>query len=465
MSEKNSPQMRFAMTGIEFSRMTELIEQRTGLLFSQEKQREFQLKLEKLPPNCVPSRPGELIDELSVSDDVLQKVVNVLTVGESYFFRNHPHFSALGTKVLPALIEAAKDARVLNIWCAGCACGEEPYSIAVLLNDEFPQLKDWNITLTATDINTDFLARARTGVFRKWSFRGDDDAVLRRHFKKNEDGDYLLDEDIRRRVVFKHFNLFDMLSGALPVAPHLDLLLCRNVLIYFSFQTADRIASAYREMLRPGGYLFLGHSEAFPSLASFEAVHSNATYYYRRHVKEPDRRLPARVSTTASIPGFAVSTSSVPVSFDEHGTDIEARIRESANLLDTARSLADSGNTAEALALLDNNADSELQLDYRTHFLSALIADHAGCVMRAMESMKRAVFLEKDFIVGHYYLGILCRREGDFSAAERYLKNALRLLDELPGEAQLDEADGLTAGSLEEIVSNLLAETTLQRVD
>lgn len=465
--EQHTTPKRFSLTEVQFTHLASIIEGRTGLLFSKERQREFQMKLEKLPHSNIPADPAALIDAARVSDEVLQKVVNVLTVGESYFFRNRPHFNALRHKVFPALIQDAKQRQSLNIWCAGCAGGEEPYSLAMMIQDEFPHIKNWGISITATDINTEFLSRARSGLFRKWSFRGVEDAIIRRHFHQTSDGDFQLHENIKRAVNFKHFNLFDLLDGARPTSGNLDLLLCRNVLIYFPFQTADRIVVGYREMIRPGGHLFLGHSEAFPALGNFEAIHSDATYYYRRYLNEPSRMLSMAAPATASIPGFAVRTSIMPSpvggrgSFFAPSDSVGLSVDSPTSQLATAREMADNGRTAEALQMLEKLAVGDLRLDYRVHFLSALIADHAGYAMRASESLKRAIFLEKNFVVGHYYLGVICQREGEENNAKRHFKNVLKLLDALPPETSLDESDGLTAGRLQEIVKNLFVEMEL----
>ena len=459
---------RFVMSDLEFSTLVKIVGGRTGLLFSPEKRREFQMKLEKLPFSSVPENPIALIEAARVSDEVLQKLINVLTVGESYFFRNRPHFNALRAKVFPSIIQAARDRHSLNIWCAGCAGGEEPYSIAMLIRDEFPQLAGWDVTITATDINTDFLAKARAGVFRKWSFRGVDDVIIRRHFHQTVGGEFLLHDNIKRAVTFKQFNLSELLEGARPSGGNLDLILCRNVLIYFPFQTADRIVAEYRDLLRPGGYLFLGHSEAFPALGNFEAQHSDATYYYRRYLSEPKQLLSMAAPATASVPGFAVRTTLYPPETSAHSLSMYPAMDSSSEesseadaLMETARGLADSGKTAEALAMLERLAEGELRLDHRAHFLLALIADHAGYALRAMESLKRAIFLEKDFVVGHYYLGVICQREGETSEAGRHFKNVLRLLDETPPDLMLDAADGLTAGRLKEIVNSLSVEMEL----
>ncbi len=457
---------KFSLSDTEFTNLTKVIERKTGLMFTREKQRELQIKLDKLKTTVIPNSTSELICAAKESNDVLQKIVNVLTVGESYFFRNKPHFSVLRKHVFPRLIEDAQRTKSLHIWCAGCAGGEEPYSIAILLKDEFPFTQEWNIKLTATDINTDFLTRARAGVFRKWSFRGVDESIIRKHFDSKDNEEFFLHDDIKQAVNFQRFNLFDFLNGERLFEDRVDLLLCRNVLIYFPFQISDRIVSEFSEVLRPGGYLFVGHSEAFPALGNLEAIYSDATYYYRKHQADSEIPIPVSVPLTASIPGLGISSAVVRNSMMPK-SGFFRRVSKLPSILpffnvketlDKARELADNGCTADALSMLQRLTEGELRLDHRAHFLSALIADQAGYSIRASDSLKRAIFLQKNFVVGHYYLGVICLREGNNIDAKRHLKNVVKLLDELQPDTELEEAEGLTAGRLSEIVNSLFME-------
>ena len=456
---------RFELSVEEFEILSALIEQYIGIHFPKEKRREFQMKLEKLPVEEFDGNASALIEAIRVSDDMIGKLANTLTVGESYFFRNRPHFSALRSHILPEIIGEAETRRTLNIWSAGCSTGEEPYSIAILLNDNFPYLKKWDISITATDINTDFLDTARAGIYRKWSMRGVDDSIIKRYFREDADGNYFLSEQIKQAVTFKRFNLTDLMHGGRPVSDNIDLILCRNVLIYFPFRTGDSILNEMQSMIRRGGYLLVGHSESFPALGNFEAIHAHATYYYRRYQNEQTALLSMPAPETAAIPGIAVRTTYLPPSIVPQLSVNEGADRGESlpplNLeqqIDIARDLANAGKTDEALRFLEALSDNDGRLDHRVHFLRALIADHSGLVLKAIDSLKRAIFLRKEFVIGHYYLGVIFQREGDGNMAKRHFKNVIRLLGELPPKAELEEADGVTAGRLKEIVESLFEE-------
>ncbi len=472
----------------EYKAFTSLIERRCGLSFSRFKKREFELKIGKLD-QAIKNNIHDLIEAAEISDEVLQQIVNVLTVGESYFFRNRPHFSALSSSIIPEIIKDRMNEKSLNIWCAGCARGEEPYSVTMLLRDRFPLLTDWNISIIATDINTSFLAEARRGIYRNWSFRGVEKSTIKQYFHMDVDGDYRLHENIKRSVEFKHFNLIELLHGARPTGDNLDLIFCRNVLIYFPFNTADRIVKMFKKMIRPGGFLLVGHSEAFPELGGFEVIYSNATYYYRTSSDKERAELTSPAATTTTIPGIGVQTTYLPpppedttshppaTSQAPHISRISrmsrlpaagqrgapGEVKREDPVLQQARELADGGQTAQALEMLKNHAGKNGRLDHRVHFILALLADHSGDVSHAVESLKRAIFLNKNFIIGHYYLGVIFQREGEPNIAKRHFKNVLRLLELVSEDELLEESEGLNAGRLKEIVAGRYQEICLEQ--
>lgn len=184
-----------------------------------------------------------------------------LTIGETYFFRHAAQFEVLRRQILPELIAQRAKLRTLRIWSAGCATGEEPYSIAMLLHELLPEPETWHVTILATDINARFLERARAGLYGAWSFR-EEAAAQRERFFTPEQGRWRLRPEIRRMVTFAPLNL------AVPGYPSvttgtcaLDLIMCRNVTIYFDEATTRQIAERFFEALLPGGWLLVGHAE------------------------------------------------------------------------------------------------------------------------------------------------------------------------------------------------------------
>jgi len=190
-----------------------------------------------------------------------------LTVCETHFFRNRPQFETLERHILPELIRRRRPLRRLRLWSAGCATGEEPYSLAILVRRLLPDLADWDVLILATDVNRDVLARARRGVFGAWSFREVPADIQRTCFERVGSQWEILPQ-IRDLVTFAHLN---MVQGGYPAPASnthdMDLILCRNMLIYFDEQTTQRVVGRLYTALTDGGWLVVGHAE--PSLTTF----------------------------------------------------------------------------------------------------------------------------------------------------------------------------------------------------
>jgi chemotaxis protein methyltransferase CheR len=189
---------------------------------------------------------------------LLVEIVEAMTINETYFFRDESAFKALRESVLPDLVQRRSSLRCLNVWSASCSSGQEPFSIAMILRHYFPALTGWNIRLLASDISKTMLARARRGVFSDLEISRGLPAVLRdRYFEKQENGWQIRDE-LRRMVQFQQINLI----GHWPELPPLDLVLMRNVLIYFDMPTKQQILDKVCRVIHPDGYLVLGGAES-----------------------------------------------------------------------------------------------------------------------------------------------------------------------------------------------------------
>jgi chemotaxis protein methyltransferase CheR len=215
-----------------------------------------------------------------------------MTIKETSFFRDDRPFVDLRETVLPELIRRRAGERKLHLWCAACSTGQEPYSLALLLREHFPELQGWTIRLLASDLSSDALKRARLGWYSALEVgRGVPPEMLARCFRPVDDGWQVIDE-VRRMVEFLPLNLIE----SWPVLPLLDLVLLRNVLIYFDLATKQQVLTRVRAVLRPDGYLMLGGAETTHNIDDeFELVPLGATTVYRlRNV--PGREGPKRLS-------------------------------------------------------------------------------------------------------------------------------------------------------------------------
>jgi chemotaxis protein methyltransferase CheR len=197
-----------------------------------------------------------------MGEQEIDSLVAELTIGETYFFRQREHFDELRVRILPDLIERNRASRRLRIWSAGCATGAEPYSVALLLRLELAdELIGWDVGILGTDINREFLARARAAKFDDWAFRESPDDLKTRCFER--DGRrWALRREFKGLVSFQFHNL---MSGSCPVtscgAPVFDLILCRNVMIYFGAENVRATVELLHNCLAAGGWLLVGHAE------------------------------------------------------------------------------------------------------------------------------------------------------------------------------------------------------------
>lgn len=207
------------------------------------------------------------------------QIFDAVTTNETYFFREPAQLAAFTEEIVPELLEK-KAVRKIRIWSAGCSSGEEPYSIAMLLTE-----KGWyeraSFEIFASDINQGVLARARRGVYRENSFRATTPEMRRKYFEQESDTTWKIRDSIRNRVSFGRVNLYDQSRVAL--LGQLDVVLCRNVIIYFNDASKRAVVGHFHERLIDGGYLLLGHSESLISLSTqFKLRHLQNDMVYQK---------------------------------------------------------------------------------------------------------------------------------------------------------------------------------------
>jgi chemotaxis protein methyltransferase CheR len=439
-----------------------------------------------------------------------------ITIGETFFFRYAEQFAALRATILPDRIAARAGERTLRIWSAGCSTGAEPYSLAILVHELLgPALPDWQVTILGTDISAEALATARAAEYGRWALRTSPPEERMRYFRAvparpgaAREGGYALREAYRRMVRFERRNLLELVENRAP--PHLDgfdLILCRNVLIYFDAETVAALMRAFGARLRGSGWLLIGHAEPNPAFAGWlDAVNLPGTVAYRRpgepETAEPPAAAsapwrppvlpPARVDAGGSIgdaaPGPAPPPSDAPGPSRAFGPGADPRegadedpredIREDPDMDPRKRPEAEPGADAEAapetpqafwadpgaaLAEIRARADAgESGAAWRTlraalaahptepalRFYEGLIAASLGREAEAERAFRAALYLDPGFVMAHHHLGLLLAGLGRTAAARRALDNARRLSQALPPETVLPEGDGATAAEI-----------------
>lgn len=375
-----------------------------------------------------------LADLASAPDDHPEwsRLAGYLTIGETYFFRDRACFEALSQQVLPMLIEArrrAGDLR-LNLWSAGCATGEEPYSLAIVLDTLLPDLRDWAVTILATDISGAALVQARRASYRDWSFRETPDLVRQRSFARGSDGRWRLADDLRRVVRFDVLNLAQPSSPPARVMPSgMDVVLCRNVLMYFTPAAQRMAAERLVGALAPHGWLVTSAVEASADLfRALEPVNFPNAVLFRHVGKRP-------VETAPRLAGNGVAAPAVPRRLGLRDLLAEARICADAGARDRARALCEQAIGRDRLAV-------------EAYLLLATIHQECGEAAAAIDMLQRVIYLAPATTSAHFLLGRLLLQRGDVRHGRKALEAVLDLLRVAEPGAPVAGAVDLTAGRL-----------------
>jgi chemotaxis protein methyltransferase CheR len=270
------------MNTTDFNYIAALLKERSGLIVTQEKNYLFETRLMPIARRNNLASLEALIGAMRATrnEALIGSVVDAMTTNETSFFRDRHPFDAMKKAILPGLIERRAAQRHLRIWSAACSTGQEGYSLAMMLCDEFPVLASWRIEIVGTDISPSVVARAKEGTYSTFEVqRGLPIQLLIKHFEQIGE-QWRIKPGLRRMVDFRLFNLL----GDLSPLGEFDVILCRNVLIYFDMPTKTKILDGmYRRLARDGG-LILGGAESvfgicnkFTDIAGLRGVYSPAT--------------------------------------------------------------------------------------------------------------------------------------------------------------------------------------------
>jgi chemotaxis protein methyltransferase CheR len=216
------------------------------------------------------------------SEEELTAIIDILTVNETYFFREQNQLKAFSEEILKELKEKNKSRKKLKIWSAGCSTGEEPYTIAMLI-EERGNFEGWDIEIHGSDINQRVLQVARKGVYRKISFRTTD-AYMKKKYFNPENGNYRIHDSLKENVTFSYLNLLDPFK--MKFLGNMDVILCRNVLIYFDNESRKKVIENMYQRLVNGGYLLLGHAESLMNVSTaFNLKHLKNDMVYQKPIK------------------------------------------------------------------------------------------------------------------------------------------------------------------------------------
>jgi chemotaxis protein methyltransferase CheR len=470
-----------------WGRLSEFIAQNTGLHFPPERRSDLQRGFTAAAAefgfaHCVDC--ADWLLSTSLTRPQLHTLASHLTVGETYFFRERKTFDALAQRILPELIRRRRSREQrLRLWSAACSTGEEPYSLAILVQQLLPDWRDWHVTILATDINPRFLQKAAAGVYGEWSFRESPSWFKERYFTRTQDGRFAVDPQIRSCVSFAPMNLAQDCFPSLATDTNaMDVIFCRNVLMYFTPAHARKVVENLRDALTDEGWLAVSPTECSQALFSrFVAVNFPDTILYRKCNAEeqsstwipapsgtaqestawapdaPQLSTPVVAAAQASLASpqptlLSSQTPSAPSQTEQADESPASRPQAFSQL---ARALANQGKLAEALVWSERWIGAN-KIDPAAHYLHAMVLQETGEREAARRSLDRAVYLQPDFALAHFALGNLARADSRNSAANKHFANALHMLRACPPDELLPESEGMTAGRLMEVIVTLL---------
>ena len=495
--------------------MREWVELHLGHRISQSRLEDFEKRVLLAAAEAGFENPSDFIASLirgGENNEAIGYMALYLTIGETYFFRDAMSYSVLKANILPEVLNRKKPGERLSIWSAGCSSGEEPYSIAMtamtVLSDYRGENGPVEARILATDINKQSLKVARSGIYRRWSFRDIPAFIKEKYFTIREDETYALKDEVKSKVDFAMLNLAeDGYPSLLNGTDNLDIIFCRNVLIYFSPEQVTNTLLKFHKCLRPGGWLFLAPSEIphpapkffhvqnlngaivmqkveeadLKEKAPIKIVHSNYSYFgsSREEMRlsidnliEAPPSMPQSIETELELE-LELDFENLPAKLTEYydqgrySTIIDALPQISTSMEDSdssetlgliARSFANLGNLEAAIDWCDRLIAQDT-INARWYYLKATIHHEMGDDDAALRSLTQSIFLDESYVIAYFVLGNLHRQRGEKDKSGKCFSHVARLLQERTGTDIVQDSDGLTVGQLKSIVTSLGGES------
>ena len=491
--------MKYFLPADKLYQLSEFLSKATALYFPKDQWHNLEQKI------ISAAKEFDFTDAVKFIDWLVTRHLNInemeiltshLTTTETYFWRENDVFNALEKNILPELIRSRQNKeKNIRIWSAGCSTGEEPYSIAMALHRTIQNIKEWNITLLATDINPRILRKAQRGSYGKWSFRGVPDWLINDYFISDGKGAYELLPEIKKMVDFQYLNLAECsFPSPLNNTNAMDIIFCRNVMMYFSPEKSEQVSNAFSHSLIDNGHFIVSSSElSFPFLSRFRTVNfPNSIVYQKDHNKTlPEKAIYEPIKghvKTQQIP-IRKTTIIKPVKYEEPAikrtvsnitriavpqkTNYEAALElytkgsyneavqrlenshSSEEIILKIRSLANLGKLKESAAICEQAIFND-KLNPKLYYLLAVILQEHNQVNESIIALKRVIYLDPDFVLSYYTLGNIYYRIGNSISANKCFTNVLSIINRVDAETIIPESEGLTAGRLKDIVSQTI---------
>jgi chemotaxis protein methyltransferase CheR len=440
----------------DYASLYALIQRQIGIRLSDQHRFDLVPLIQQLMVSLQQNHPLNLVallEQVPITCAEWQMLINAVTVGETYFFRYKDQFNVLRDQILPALINARRNSghKHLSFWSAGCASGEEPYSLAILLREILDDINTWQIHILATDINMASLDHARRGWYRPWSFRNETPHKLELRWFQHSASGFQLDNSIRAMVMFAPLNLmaesYRVFENNIT---HADIILCRNVSMYMDAQTMQAVFVRLSQSLAQDGWLLSGHAEAPPSqVPGFVARSFKNTVIYQKVVDsaEATREIDTLMQSRLLIP---INAMQVALPAETPSNQLNAD-----NPIAAAEQAANAEQWDIAMIWLAK-AEREDMLHPYVHYLRAVVQMQLADTPGALVSLRRAIYCDPNFALAHFMLGDCYQKGNDLSAAQRHWRRAHRTIRNLVEAEPLPYSAELTVEDLKNLIYHRL---------
>ena len=421
------------------SRLSELVNTKMGLHFPENRWKDLRRnmtgvaqdiarihKIENNPVICI-----EWLLTTPLTKAHLDILAKHLTIGETYFFRDKSLFQALRQNIFPELIRLRQKKKCIRIWSAGCSSGEEPYSLAILVDQMIPAHgKDWKVAILATDINATCLEKAEKGVYTKWSFRNTPARTMEKYFKKRDEKYFEISPALKKMVRFSQLNLVEnTYPSEFGHIWDMDIIFCRNVLMYFKPEVREEIIGRFFQSLTDRGLLIFSPSES-PCVR-----HSGLCPFYL-----PGTTFYRKIEAESNVKPEPVK----PVKTDSQPPYLKAL------------TLANIGRLEEAETFCRQAIQQE-KLRSEHHYLLATIYHEQNRLRESVKSLTHTIYLDPEFVMAYFWLGNLRQKQGRLTEADKHFRNTRSLLLDMKAEDILPHSEGMAAGNLLKMVQSMIS--------
>lgn len=396
---------------------------------------------------------NEILNTRSIPENIYTPLSVSLTINETYFFREKPAMEFFQEVILKEIRETNGN---YIIWSAGCSSGEEPYTIAILLKERLTSQQISKVKIIATDISDKALQKARMGAYTQWSFRETPEHIQQKYFS-HKGNEWQICKEIQEMVTFGHLNLFkDSYTKYFNGRGSINLIFCRNVLMYFSHDNIKSVSHKFHDMLYENGWFVTSQVELNNELfGNFGKVYSHGALFYR---KTEVQLLPAvNLPTEETCQNFnAISSKfkrirTIPKIQDKKVPPLPPAMETHAFNYQTATEYAGRGEFDKAIEILDNLISGE-DLKPEFFYLYGTIYSEMGKNREAADMLKKALYLDPGNVLSSFLLGNIYKNDGKNEQAKKFFANAYESLTLLDPGSEIDDSGGLTAARLAEVI-------------